>query len=69
MATMTTIDNVTVTIKASETTSYATALRAHLSAALAYMRVNNYESAEAELDCLDECANMIRSRVNHKLYD
>ena len=69
MATMTTIDNVTVTIKASETTSYATALRAHLSAALAYMRVNNYESAEAERDCLDECANMIRSRVNHKLYD
>lgn len=67
MATTTT--TMTVTIKASETTSYATALRAHLSAALAYMRVNNYESAEAELDCLDDCANAIRSRVNHKLYD
>jgi len=67
MATTTT--TMTVTIKASETTSYATALRAHLSAALAYMRIDNYEAAEAELDCLDECAGAIRLRVNQKLYN
>ena len=66
---MATTETINVTIKASETSSYATALRAHLSAALAYMRVNDYEAAEAELDCLDTCASMIRLRVRHKLYD
>lgn len=58
-----------VAVMPGKITSYATALRAHLSATLAYARVGDYESAEAELDCLDTCAEMIRSQVNHKLYD
>lgn len=58
-----------VKVMPSEMASYATALRAHLSAALAYTRVNDYDSAEAELDCIDTCATEIRTRINHKLYD
>lgn len=57
-----------VTIVPSMMTSYATALRAHLSATLAYMRVDDYESAEAELDCIYTCADVIRTGINQQLY-
>ena len=58
--------NTTVTIKANEMASYATALRSHLSAAIAYMRINDYKLVEAELDGLEMCASMIRARVNQR---
>lgn len=66
---MATTETIEVTIKPGEVSCYATALRAHLSAAVSYMRVNEYESAQAELDSLDICAEMIRSYVNRRLYD
>ena len=56
-----------VTIKVSEVSSYATALRSHLTAALAYMRVQDYELADAEIDSITVCLDVIRTYNDRKI--
>lgn len=45
------------------TSCYATALRGHLSAAMAYIRTGDYEDADAELGYVDLCLDVIRDYV------
>ena len=56
-----------VKVVPSDMASYATALRAHLSAALAYTRVNDYEAAETELNRVNICTDVICEQINHKI--
>ena len=56
-----------VTIKVSNVSSYATALRSHLTASLAYMRVHDWQLAEAELDSIDICLENIKEYNNRSL--
>lgn len=55
-----------VVIKTSDVNSYATAVRAHLSAALAYNRLNDEELALIELNKIELCIRKIRSQVKEK---
>lgn len=52
-----------VTIKASRHASYATALRGHLSAAMAYIRIGEYECADVELDEVELCLDVLKDYV------
>ena len=56
-------DEVKVRIVPSKVGVYATAARAHLNAALSYMRVGDKELATIELNKLDLCVGKIRSNI------
>lgn len=60
-------DGIKVTIVPSRLSSYATALRAHLSAAMSYVRLDEYGRAEVEIECIDEMTEIIREYIKYRL--
>lgn len=51
------------TLKTGKHTSYATALRGHLSAAMAYINTDDYEDADVELGHAELCLDVLRDYV------
>ena len=62
-------DEVKVRVVPGKVTSYATAVRAHLSAALAYMQADEEDLMDVEFDSLDIVLDMLKRKAYARFKD